>query len=206
MPLGKRTDFGEAKYAGVEVQFAENVVEALEVRAGAQNDLDADCHPAARARYVHCRPWPDWLALMQTCMPALTQAATIGGCAMQEAIGAGFDFVITPLINPWCKREQSSVGELILPSSTKDLTLITSQWCGQVSLTLNASPGILSRHDWPVPDRGIAGRGPLSASGSTPIHQIQNSVDKAQRPCGRSSTGLLTYRFRLASTTYLCID
>lgn len=31
MPLGKRTDCGDAKYSGMEVSFACDVVEALEV-------------------------------------------------------------------------------------------------------------------------------------------------------------------------------
>lgn len=34
MPLGKRTDCGDAKYAGVEVPFACDIVEALEVLTG----------------------------------------------------------------------------------------------------------------------------------------------------------------------------
>ena len=51
MPLGKRTDCGDAKYAGVEVSFACDVVEVLEVLTGAH--VTSDC----RARRFLKRHW-----------------------------------------------------------------------------------------------------------------------------------------------------
>jgi hypothetical protein len=33
MPLGRRADLGDAKYAGVEVPFAHDMEEAMQVRA-----------------------------------------------------------------------------------------------------------------------------------------------------------------------------
>ena len=118
MPLGKRTDCGDAKYAGVEVPFACDIVTTLEV-----------CMPV-NCVYVYQRG----AACERT--TAFKHAKTENYVlAMQASLLCGFDFVVAPLVHPRYRRPATSAlpkGTFQPPFTRSDLLLTSAQWSGQV--------------------------------------------------------------------------
>jgi protein arginine N-methyltransferase 5 len=134
MPLGKRGDCADAKYAGVEVPFSCDIVETLEVKqtidlqqASRMFSAMLVMPPPGRPPVAACRsPAPH----SHPSSPALPLWPP-----PQSSLLCGFDFVMAPLVHPRYRRPAPSAlprGTVQPPFTRSDLLLTSGQWGGQI--------------------------------------------------------------------------
>jgi hypothetical protein len=126
MPLGKRAEFGDASYAGVDISFAHNVAEHMQV-----GFLQQSHTTAAVARLVLC-----YVLTFELSACILLTTAT--GFAVQEYLLCGFDFVVAPLVDPAYDKpplpgNAAPGAPAFIPSRLREeLMLSSASWGGQV--------------------------------------------------------------------------
>ncbi len=118
MPLGKRVDFGDAKYAGLEVPYSCSLVEALKVIPLPLTQIEFPrCSTPQRA------PSHSFHRLF----------------ALQDAQVCGLDFLLVPLADPSHRRRSPKSlppsDELLPPFTRSDLLLTSAEWSSQVSIS-----------------------------------------------------------------------
>lgn len=112
MPLGKRTDCGDAKYAGCAVDFTTDPSQQLQVRFGVQL----------------------WGYL------GYTSSVSDSHLPPQAALQSGFDFITAPLADPAYQRlaaSASAKGAQQPDFSVHNLLLISSKCSSQVQAKLS---------------------------------------------------------------------
>lgn len=118
MPLGKRSEFGDARYAGVEINFAHDVAEQMKVG-----------HPNCCCSCYCCHF--GWLRRTDAQHDALCHHT-------QEYLLCGFDFVVAPLVQPHYQQPplpsnaSAEASAVISPNRRTELMLTSAAFGSQV--------------------------------------------------------------------------
>ena len=127
MPLGKREDFGDARYSGVTAGFTRDVITTLQVLDPHENSI---------------------------CKVLNLHAPTLA--ALQDTGTAGFDFIVTPIRNSDASALVRDADGRFSGLTAADALFVDGDHCNQVQLhsLLSEPAGPSHGADWARAGRG----------------------------------------------------
>lgn len=138
MPLGKRTDCGDARYAGVEIKYAHDIAKHMQVLMPPVFLLHASQSYASTALYQI----PMFVHMFARRTVTENAYELLDLCIfLQEYLLCGFDFVVAPLVQPGHEQPALQLPEsgVVEPRLRKELMLTSAAWGGQVGTLVIAA-------------------------------------------------------------------